>query len=327
MNFPALLVSARGERAVLRSLPPEQLPAGEVLVRVCASSLNYKDALAVTATAPVVRSFPMVPGIDLGGVVLESTSPLFHVGDEIISTGSGLGESHWGGYAGMARIPAAMALRPPPGLTLHDAMAFGTAGLTAMLCVMALERHGLPARSAVLVSGATGGVGSLAVMLLAKAGHEVCAVTGKAEHHGYLRELGAHTVQTREQLKANPEKTLLAERYAGAVDTVGGDLLAALLRSISTGGAVAACGMAAGGSLPATVYPFILRGVALQGIACSLAANALKLEAWTRLAQSIPSPQLQRLTTTITLEQVGTWAQEMLASRVRGRVLVELSPR
>jgi len=326
MSFPALLVSARGQPAAPTALEVSQLPAQELLVQVRYSSLNYKDALAVTATAPVVRSFPMVPGIDLAGMVVESSVAEFRPGDEIISTGSGLGETVWGGYAGFARVPARLALRLVPGLTAWNAMAFGTAGLTAMLCVQALEARGLPAQSPVVVSGASGGVGSIAIQLLALAGHRVTAVSGKESQHDYLRRLGAVELLPRTSLTISPEKTLLAERWAGGIDTVGGDLLAGMLRGITTGGTVAACGMAGGGALPTSVYPFILRGVALQGIACSISPNVQKIAGWTRLARSVPQDVLAAVTQSITLAQVPEFAARMLASQLTGRVVVDLNP-
>jgi len=325
MSFPALRVSARGQPAEPTTLETSQLPAQELLVQVHYSSLNYKDALAVTGAAPVVRSFPMVPGIDLAGIVIESSVADFRAGDEIISTGSGLGETSWGGYAGYARIPARVALRLAPGLTSWNAMAFGTAGLTAMLCVQALEAHGLPAQAPVVVSGASGGVGSIAIQLLTLAGHRVTAISGKESQHDYLRRLGAAEILPRASLTITPEKTLLTERWAGGIDTVGGDLLAGMLRSITTGGTVAACGMAGGGALPTSVYPFILRGVALQGIACSISPTAQKMAAWTRLARSVPQDVLAAVTQTIALAQVPAFAARMLASQLSGRVVVDLA--
>jgi len=326
MSFPALLVSARGQPAAPTTLETEQLPAQEVLVRVRYSSLNYKDALAVTGAAPVVRSFPMVPGIDLAGTIVESRVPDLRVGDEIISTGAGLGETMWGGYAGYARLPARLGLRPPAGLALWNAMAFGTAGLTAMLCVQALERQGLPDAAPVVVSGASGGVGSIAILLLARAGHRVTAISGKDSQHNYLRHLGASEILPRASLTQSPEKTLTTERWAAGIDTVGGELLAGMLRGIATGGTVAACGMAAGGALTTSVYPFILRGVALQGIACSLSSSPQKTAAWSRLASSVPHDVLAGLTQTITLAQVPDFAARMLASQLSGRVVVDLAP-
>jgi len=326
MSFTALLVSARGQPAAPTILELAQLPPQELLVRVRYSSLNYKDALAVTATAPVVRAFPMVPGIDLVGTVMESSVAEFRPGDEVLSTGSGLGESVWGGYAGYARVPSRLVVRLAPGLTAWNAMAFGTAGLTAMLCVQGLEARGLPAHAPVVVSGATGGVGSIAIQLLALAGHRVTAISGKDSQHDYLRRLGAAEILPRASLTLSPEKTLLAERWAGGIDTVGGEHLAGMLRGIATGGTVATCGMASGGALPTTVYPFILRGVGLQGIACSICPTAQKFAAWTRLAASVPQEVLAAVTQTITLAQVPDLAARMLASQLTGRVVVNLAP-
>jgi acrylyl-CoA reductase (NADPH) len=324
-DFPAYLVSERGRGASATSLSRDRLPAGEVLVAVRWSSLNYKDGLAMTAKAPVVRTFPMVPGIDLAGVVVESSSAGFKAGDEVIATGSGLGETIWGGYSAFARVPAEILVRPPKELGLRRAMAFGTAGLTAMLSVMALERAGLPPKSAVAVTGAGGGVGGVAIIILSRLGHRVTAVTGRASEEAYLRGLGAAELFPRDQLAITPEKSLLAERWAGAVDAVGGPLLAGLLRSITTGGAVAVSGMAAGGQLPATVYPFILRGVSLLGIASSVTPMALRREAWARLARDVPAAAIDGLAREASFADLPRLADEIMAGGVRGRYVVKIA--
>jgi acrylyl-CoA reductase (NADPH) len=321
-DFPAYLVTAKNSRAEATRLRREQLPEGEVTIAVRWSSLNYKDGLAMTGRAPVVRTVPMVPGIDLAGEVVESASGDFQRGDPVIATGSGLGETLWGGYAQFARLPASCLLRPPPGLDLKRAMAFGTAGVTAMLCVMAIEGHGLAPRSPVVVTGAAGGVGSVATLLLARLGHRVSVITGRASEEPYLRSLGASEILPREVLVAAPEKSLLAERWAAGVDVVGGAPLAGLLRAIATGGAVAACGMAAGGTLPATVYPFILREVALLGIASSSTPMERKREAWARLAREVPAASIDALTTSVPFPELPRMADEILAGRTRGRVVV-----
>ncbi len=323
-DFSALMVDAPKHAAIAARLTTDRLPKGEVLVAVRWSSLNFKDGLAVTGTAPVVRSFPMVPGIDLAGVVVESSDPAFTPGDEVIATGCGLGESHWGGYAAFARLPAAWLVRPPAGLTLQRAMAYGTAGLTAMLCVMALERHGLPPASAVAVTGAAGGVGSVAIAVLSRLGHRVSAISGRAAETGYLLGLGAIEVLPREVANERPDKSMLTERWAGAVDTVGGAMLAGLLRSIAQCGGIAACGMAAGGDMPATVYPFILRGIGLLGVSSSSAPMPLKREAWRRLAELVPAATIDGMTRTIGLDEVPVAAREILAGKVRGRIAVRI---
>lgn len=325
--FPAFVVSERNGRAAAQRLGRAQLPPaapGEVLLRVRWSSLNYKDGLAMTGRAPVVRTVPMVPGIDLAGEVVESTSPDWKPGDAAIATGSGLGETRWGGYAAFARLPAEMLVRPPEGLDLRRAMAFGTAGLTAMLCVMALERHGLPPRAECVVTGAAGGVGSIALLLLARAGHRVAAVTGRPAEEPWLRSLGATELVARDALTATPEKSLLTERWHGGVDVVGGAALAGLLRSIREGGAVAACGMAAGGPMPATVYPFILRGVALLGTACSVSPLALRREAWARLAREVPAATIDAMSRVEPFSALPRLADEILAGQVRGRVVIDV---
>src|SRR5258708_18105455 len=264
--FRALILeNANGAvQAPLKELPLHSLPEGDVLVSVAYSSLNFKDALAVTNRGKIVRRFPMVPGIDFSGTVAESKSDRFKPGDSVVLTGWGVGEEHWGGFARLARVKSEWLLPLPEGLTLKRAMQIGTAGLTAMFCVMALEEHGVqPDKGEIIVTGATGGVGSVAVMLLAKLGYHVVASTGKADAHGFLRSLGAHEVIDRSQLTAQSDKPLERERWAGAVDSVGGDTLAALLRQMEREGCVTAVGLAGGAELHATVYPFILRVVRL----------------------------------------------------------------
>nr|MBA3709051.1 zinc-binding dehydrogenase [Planctomycetota bacterium] len=234
----------------------------------------------------------------------------------------GMGETQWGGYAEYARVQSAWLVRAPDAYGMRWSMAVGTAGLTAMLCVMAMERNGLRPGSAVVVTGASGGVGSAACVILSKLGHRVTAVTGRASEEPYLRSLGAHEVLPREAVLVQPERSLMAERWAGAIDTVGGAMLASLLRSITQGGSVAACGMAAGGTLPATVYPFILRAIALLGVSSSNAPIALRREAWQRLPTLLPVDALAAMTTTIALDQVLAMAPRILAGQVRGRTLV-----
>ena len=326
-EFTALIVEERDGQTTtsLQSLPLDRLPEGDVLVRVAYSSLNYKDSLALTGKGKVIRSFPMAPGIDFAGTVEASDSPAFHVGDEVILTGWGVGERHWGGFSQMARVRADWLVPLPPGLTLQHAMGIGTAGFTAMLCVMALEGAGLtPGGREVVVTGATGGVGSVAVAVLSKLGYEVVAATGKTEAHDYLRELGAKRVVGREELQ--PEGGPLAsERWAGAIDTVGGDTLAGVLRAVARGGAVAACGNAGGVSLNTTVLPFILRGVSLLGIDSVMCPQGRRRRAWQRLAADLSREALERMTAVIPLRDVPQVANELLQGHMSGRTIVDVN--
>ena len=301
------------------------LPAGDVLVRVAWSSLNYKDGLAMTGAPGVVRAFPMVPGIDLAGVVEESASPSFAVGDAVVVTGCGLSEKHWGGYAELARLPADFVVPVPIEFTLRQAMAIGTAGFTAMQCMDALERHGLrPGGRDVVVTGAAGGVGSIAVALLAGKGYRVVASTGRLEEAAYLRGLGAAEVMDRSELSAPATRPMESERWGGAVDTVGGDTLAGLIRTLGHGCAVAACGLAGGVSLKTTVLPFILRGVSLLGVNSVEVANAERRRVWGMLAAGLDRELLDGLTAEIEIEDLPEAARRVLAGQVRGRVVVRV---
>ena len=323
----ALYVHDRSVRAAAEAGPLRvaDLPEGDVLVRVAYSSLNYKDALAVTGRGKVIRgAFPFVPGIDLAGTVEASEHDTYAPGDRVVLTGWGTGEARWGGYATHARARAEHLVPLPDGLTLFDAMALGTAGFTAALAVMALERAGLQS-GPVAVTGATGGVGSLAVVLLARAGVRVAASTGKADAEGWLRELGASEVIGRSVLGNGAARPLETARWGGAVDTVGGPALAALLASMQPHAAVAACGNAASADLATTVLPFILRGVSLLGIDSNTCPDALRRAAWARLAADIPRGVLRALTTTIPLGDVPAWAETILAGGVRGRVVVDVN--
>ena len=307
---------------------PASSPDTDVLVRVSHSSLNYKDGLAITGTGKIIRKFPMVPGIDFAGVVETSGSDAYKVGDQVVLTGWGVGERHWGGMAELARVKAEWLVPLPKGLSAAQAMGIGTAGLTAMLCVMALERAGLePAgleQGEVVVTGAAGGVGSVAVMLLAKLGYGVTASTGRASTHDFLRELGASNILERDVL-ATPGKPLEAERFSGAVDTVGGTTLAGLLTRMKYDSSIAACGLAGGSGLSTTVLPFILRGVNLLGIDSVMISLQRRVEAWNRLAQDLPLDHLERAMQTVSLEAVPRLAQEIIAGQVRGRVVVDLA--
>ncbi|HTT95538.1 MAG TPA: MDR family oxidoreductase [Solirubrobacterales bacterium] len=322
--FQALLISDTEDppKATYAELEDEQLTEGEVAIDVEFSSLNYKDALAITGTAPIARRLPMIPGIDVAGTVTESAVAGFAPGDQVIATGHGIGEKHWGGLAQRARLEGEWLTALPAGLSLHDAMAVGTAGLTAMLAVMRLEEEGLEPGE-VLVTGAGGGVGSFAVAILAARGHEVVASTGRPEQEGYLRELGAASVIDRAEL-AEPGKALGKQRWAGAVDAVGGQTLANVCATLRYGGTVAACGNAGGMKLPATVAPFILRGVTLAGIDSVEAAAERRAVAWERIAaldRAVPASVAED----IALSETIAAAEKVLAGQVRGRLVVDPS--
>ena len=326
--FDAIVIEKgdQGSQARLTTLGEERLPPGDVTVRVAYSTLNYKDALAITGKGPVVRSFPMVPGIDLAGTVEHSDNPAYKAGDRVVLNGWGVGEAHWGGLAGLARVKGDWLVPLQPPFTARQAMAIGTAGYTAMLCVMALERHGVtPDGGEVLVTGAAGGVGSVAVALLAKLGYRVTAMTGRPEEAGYLSALGASEVIDRAEY-AQPGKPLARERWAGAVDVAGGQVLANVCAAMKYRGTVAACGLAAGMGLPATVAPFILRGVTLAGIDSVMCPRAERLEAWRRLALDLDPGKLEALTREIALAEVIPAADQLMAGRIRGRILVPVAP-
>lgn len=311
-------------RTALTDVDESDLPEGDVTVAVAYSTLNYKDSLAITGASPVVRRFPMVPGVDLAGTVVSSDSSAFSVGDEVVVNGWGVGELHWGGFAEKARVRGDWLVPLPGAFTPRRAMAIGTAGYTAMLCVLALDAHGVrPEDGEVLVTGASGGVGSVAVALLARAGFSVVAATGRAEHHDYLRSLGATGVMDRTEL-AEPGRPLAKERWAGAVDAVGSHTLANVLASTRYGGTVAACGLAQGFDLPATVMPFILRGVTLAGVDSVYCPHEKRLAAWERLGRDLDVTQLELMTTEVGLDDVIDLAPEQLAGRVRGRVVISV---
>lgn len=325
--FRAILIDKddTGYRASLQTLDEAQLPAGDVRVRVSHSTLNYKDALAITGQGPVVRQFPMVPGIDLAGVVEESRHPDFKAGDAVLLNGWGVGEGHWGGLAEQARLNGDWLIPLPAGFSAAEAMALGTAGYTAMLAVLALERHGVtPERGEVLVTGANGGVGSVAIALLAKLGYRVAASTGRPEEAEYLKSLGAAEIVERASL-SEPGRPLGRERWAGAIDSLGSHTLANVCAGTRYGGCVAACGLAQGMDFPATVAPFILRGVTLAGIDSVMRPRADRLEAWSRLARDLDKRLLAPITRTIGLEEVIPTAGELLAGKVRGRVVVDVN--
>ena len=316
-----------GFRAEVTEIDEGRLPvveSGSVLVRPEWSTLNYKDALALTNRSPVVRLWPMVPGIDGAGTVLASDHAGWAPGDRFVLNGWGVGETHWGCLAQRARLRGDWLVPLPAAFTPRQAMAIGTAGYTAMLCVMALERYGVqPGDGEVLVTGATGGVGSVAVALLSRLGYRVTAATGKAQEADYLRALGAAGVIDRAELAA-PGRPLQKERWAAVVDAVGSHTLANACAQVRYGGAVAACGLAQGADLPATVMPFILRGVALLGVDSVMAPKALRVQAWDRLARDLDPALLDRMVEEIALSQVLEGAQRLMAGQVRGRLLVRI---
>lgn len=314
-----------GYRAAVKELDDTQLPEGNVTVRVSHSTVNYKDALAITGKAPVVRKFPMVPGIDLAGTVEASSHPDYAVGDHVLLNGWGVGETHWGGLAQTARLNGDWLIPVPARFSSRQAMAIGTAGYTAMLCVMALERHGVkPADGEILVTGAMGGVGSVAVAILAKLGYTVAAVTGRPEDAEFLTHLGAAQVLERAEF-SSPGKPLGKERWAGAVDVAGGHVLANVCAGMKYRGVVAACGLAAGMEFPASVAPFILRGVTLAGIDSVMCPRPDRLEAWQRLASDLDTAKLDHISSEIGLAEVVPLAPNLLEGKVRGRVIVDVN--
>ena len=325
--FKAIVVEKDevGYRAGLKEVDDSALPAGEVTVRVDYSTINYKDGLALTGKSPVVRKFPLHAGIDFAGTVLDSSDARYKAGDAVLLNGWGVGESHSGGLAQMARVKADWLVPLPAGLSPRQAMAIGTAGYTAMLCVLALERHGVtPASGDVLVTGANGGVGSVAVALLSKLGYRVVASTGRLQEADHLKSLGAAEVISRDELAA-PGKPLGKERWAGVVDSVGSHTLANACASTRYGGAVAACGLAQGMDLPGSVAPFILRGITLYGIDSVMAPFAVRQAAWGRLARDLDLAKLEAITHEIGMAAVVQAGADILAGKVRGRLVVNVN--
>ena len=325
--FKALLLdNANGFAASVQQVEEARLPAGDVMASVAWSTLNYKDGLAITNKGPVVRSWPMVAGIDGAGTVIESSHPLWKAGDAFVHNGWGVGETHWGCLAEKARLKGDWLVKLPSAFTSRQAMAIGTAGYTAMLCVLALEDRGVqPGSSEVLVTGATGGVGSVAIALLGRLGYKVVAATGKASEADYLRALGASSILDREEL-AKPGKPFQKERWAAVVDAVGSHTLANALAQTRYGGVVAACGLAQGMDLPTTVMPFILRGVTLAGIDSVMAPLTKRQRAWDRLARDLDPALLERMIEEVPLEGAIAKAQDLMAGKVRGRVVVRVQP-
>lgn len=324
--FKALLLekSDAGFHAGVTAVDETGLPEGDVLVRVQHSTLNYKDGLAITNRGPVVRSWPMVAGIDGAGTVLESTHPAWKAGDQVVHNGWGVGETRWGCLAERVRLKGDWLVRLPQAFTTRQAMAIGTAGFTAMLCVLRLERHGVvPGDGEVLVTGATGGVGSVATALLARLGHRVVAATGKAAEADYLKQLGAATVIDRAELAA-PGKPLQKERWTAVVDAVGSHTLVNACAQTRWGGVVAACGLAQGGDFPATVMPFILRSVTLAGVDSVMAPIVLRREAWERLGRDLDAALIDRIATDIPLGAAIDRAGDLMQGKLRGRVVVSI---
>lgn len=315
----------KGTTAALTQFDEAELMEGDVTVRVEWSTLNYKDGLALTGKAPVVRRFPIIAGIDFAGTVEASSHPQWKAGDKVVCTGWGMGETHLGAYAEKARVKGDWLVALPQGLSARDAMAIGTAGFTAMLSVLALEKHGLSPKSGpVVVTGAAGGVGSVATAVLSKLGYHVIASTGRAAEADYLKHIGAAEIIDRNEL-AGPAKPLAKERWAGGVDSVGSTTLANLLSMTKYGGAIAACGLAAGMDLPSSVAPFILRGVCLLGIDSVMCPIEPRKAAWQRLAADLDRAKLSEITHEISLDQVPQWGAKILAGEVRGRIVVKIA--
>jgi acrylyl-CoA reductase (NADPH) len=325
--FNAIVIDKNddGQHAMVQQLDEAQLPDGEVTIDVAYSTLNYKDGLAITGRSPVVRKFPMVPGIDLAGTVRESSHAGWRAGDAVVLNGWGVGEAHWGGLAQVARLKGDWLVPLPLAFTVRQAMAIGTAGYTAALCVDALVAAGVtPDQGEVLVTGATGGVGSVAVALLTKLGFSVAGSTGKASEAAYLTQLGATTIIDRAELAA-PGRAMAKERWAGVVDSVGSHTLANACAATRYGGAVAACGLAQGADFPATVMPFILRGVRLLGVDSVMAPKPKRMAAWQRLANDLDPALLETIATEIALGQAIGFAADLLDGKVRGRVVVDVN--
>ncbi|MCZ8512282.1 oxidoreductase [Paenibacillus filicis] len=322
-EFRAWMVEDQEQPAVWRTVNVSDLPQADVWVRIAYSSLNYKDALALTGKGKVIRQFPMIPGIDLAGEVIKSDVEQYAEGDRVLVTGYGIGETHWGGLSEIASLRTEWLVPVPKPLSLPDAMRIGTAGFTAMLCVMALEEHGItPERGEVIVTGAGGGVGGIAVTLLSKLGYNVAAVSRRPELDDYLRSLGASQVLRPDAL-GDPRKPLQAERWAGVVDTVGGELLALLLSQTKYEGCAAICGLAGSAALPTTVLPFILRGVRLIGIDSVRCDAGRRGEAWSRLAELMKPDRLNAMTRTIALDEALAYGEKLLQGEIRGRLIVD----
>ena len=326
--FNALLVNKIDEEftAEIKEIQESDLPDGDVLIDVEYSTINYKDGLAVTNSSPIVRSWPMIPGIDLAGTVAESSNPDVSVGDKVLVNGWGIGEETFGGFSQRARIQGEWTVPVPENFTTAQTMAIGTAGYTSMLSVLALEDHGVtPDSGPILVTGASGGVGSVAIALLAAQGYEVHASTGRTEETEYLTALGASTIIDRQELSEESKRPLTSTRWAGAIDAVGSHTLANVLAAIKPFGCVAACGLAQGMDLSTSVAPFILRGVALKGIFSVMVPRPQRLKAWNRLASDLDPKLLEQMTTTFGLTDIFALSPEILAGKVRGRIVIDVN--
>ena len=325
-NFKALVLRQEDGKTVsaVEQLSINDLPEGDILLSVDYSSINYKDSMAVTGTGKIIRTWPMVPGIDLTGTIIESNADSYKPGEKVLLTGWSVGEQYWGGYSQIQRVQSKWLIPLPESMDGKTAMAIGTAGLTAMLCVMALEDAGIkPDTGPVIVTGAGGGVGSVAVAILSNLGYDVSAVSGRTSTHDYLKKLGAKEIISREEME-KPARALEKQRWAGAVDTVGDVILARVLAETDYNGAVAACGLAGGFKLPTTVMPFILRNVRLQGVDSVMCPNEKRQIAWKRLAQDLPESALNDINKVVSLEDVPQVAEDMMAGKVQGRTVVDL---
>lgn len=325
--FNAILIEKddKGYRSALTQLEQSQLPEGDVTVQVEYSSLNYKDGLAISGKSPVVRQFPMIPGIDLAGTVIESQSALYNVGDKVLLNGWGVGEKHWGGLAQLARLNSQWLIPLPQQLTTKECMAIGTAGYTAILAVIALEKHGIsPDKGKIIVTGANGGVGSFAIAILAQLGYHVIASTGRTDQTVYLTQLGASEIIDRNEL-SQPGKPLMKERWIGAVDCVGGHTLANVCASTQYGGTVACCGLAQSIDFPSSVAPFILRGITLAGIDSVMRPYADRIDAWERLATILDESKLDLMSKAISLTEVITTVTQLMQGQIRGRIIVDVN--
>lgn len=329
MTFNALVLSQGADRKVsgtLEALSDDRLPAGDVTVAVDYSTLNYKDGLVLTTGGGLVKTWPHVGGIDFAGTVEKSGNAAFKVGDKVVLNGWRVGELHWGGYATKARVKGEWLVKLPASISTKRAMAIGTAGYTSMLCVMALEKHGIaPAAGEILVTGAAGGVGSVAVAILAKLGYAVVAATGRPQEADYLKSLGAATIMDRKELTEAPDRPLLSERFAGVVDTVSGVMFARALAQVKYGGAAAVCGLAAGPAFPGSILPFILRGVSVYGIDSVMLPKAPREEAWRRLGTDLPFDKLDSTMSEAGLGDLMALAPKILKGEIRGRVVVDVN--
>lgn len=329
MSFRALVLSQGADRKVsgaVETLSEDRLPAGDVTVAVDYSTLNYKDGLVLTSGGGLVKTWPHVGGIDFAGTVEASDNPGFKAGDKVVLNGWRVGEIHWGGYATKARVKGDWLVKLPAAISTKRAMAIGTAGYTSMLCVMALEKHGVtPASGEVLVTGAAGGVGSVAVAILAKLGYNVVAATGRPQEGDYLKSLGATTILDRKELTEAPDRPLLSERFAGLVDTVSGVMFARALAQVKYGGAAAVCGLAAGPAFPGSILPFILRGIAVYGIDSVMLPKGPREEAWKRLGTDLPLDKLDSTVSEAGLSDLLALGPKILKGEVRGRVVVDVS--